>query len=130
LTHVEATMVGHPRRKRVRTRHRHAFDRRTKLGRRVLALTAAFRQQLGEHASDTVVAANIVKAARLQALSEDASAKAINGAPIDMDTVIRLARVSDLAVKRLHLDRAETKQAPFGLKAYEEQLFGKREGDQ
>jgi hypothetical protein len=55
--------------------------------------------------------AMIEKAARLAALSEDASAKALNADPrVDMDTLVRLNRLADLALRRLHLDRHRAAQ--------------------
>ena len=69
--------------------------------------------------------AMIEKAARLAALSEDASAKALNADPrVDMDTLVRLNRLADLAVRRLHLDRHRPAAPTQSLQAY---LNGKTE---
>jgi hypothetical protein len=92
-----------PKPKRNHRKAKRPFDMRTAQGQRVKALTAAFTAKLGDAASDAVVTANIRKAAELTVLAEEASAKALSGKPIDMDIVVRLARASDLAVKRLHL---------------------------
>jgi hypothetical protein len=104
---------------------RSPFDHRTRQGKRALELAAAFRARLNADPVDTVLGAAIEKAARLIALSEDASAKALNGDPrITLDDVVRLARLSDLAVKRLHLDRKPQHTGP-DLHAYLRELKAK-----
>jgi hypothetical protein len=47
MTHVDAATEPRPRRKRPKKLPRHAYDRRRRLGRRVIALAEAFRQRIG-----------------------------------------------------------------------------------
>jgi hypothetical protein len=91
------------RRKRNTRKARAAIDKRFVIGKRYKALLATFHARLGPEAvADPVIAAAAEKAARLCALSEDAAAKALRGHPgADMDLVVRLARVSDIALRRL-----------------------------
>jgi hypothetical protein len=104
MTSVDTAVSPPRRRKRGPKPPRHVFDRRTRVGRRSVELAKAFRERLG--GSDPVMLAMIEKAARLVALSEDASARALNADPrVDMDTLVRLNRLADLALRRLHLDR-------------------------
>ena len=59
------------------------------------------------------MAASIEKAARLTGLAEDAAARAARGDPrITLDDLVRLQRLADLTVRRLRLDRPQTKATP------------------
>jgi hypothetical protein len=105
-TEVGRTASRHNRRAPVR------IDKRLVIGRRIKELTATFRARLGldEADPDPVLLAAIDKAARLTALAEDASARALRADPaISLDDVVRLSRWADLCVRRLHLDRHNTK---------------------
>lgn len=116
---VAITTEAPAKRKPNKRRARVAIDKRYSLGRRYKALERMFTDRLGPAAADPVVAAAIEKAARLTALAEDASAKAVNCDPnIDMDTVVRLNRLADLALQRLHLDRRQTRPAGPTLREY------------
>jgi hypothetical protein len=108
MTFVASEVQYNPARKKRPKQRRLSlspFDKRTRAGRRAVELAKSFRERLNADPADKILAAAIEKAARLIALSEDASAKALNGDPrITLDDVVRLARLSDLAVKRLKLD--------------------------
>jgi hypothetical protein len=85
------------------------------VGRRIKLLTAAFRERAGLDVSDPdpVLLAAVEKAARLTALAEDAAARATRADPkVSLDDVVRMTRLADLSVRRLHLDRRNTKQQP------------------
>ena len=99
--------------KRNHRRVRKPFDGRYALGRRVHQLVDVFAARIPD-ADDPVTAAAIERAARLTALSEQASARALCADPaVSLDDVVRLHRASDYAVRRLRLDqRNNTKQAP------------------
>ena len=76
-------------------------------------LTAHFRQRLGPIADDPVVAGAIERAAQLQALAEAARARALRADPqVTLDDVVRLHRLSEFAVRALHLDRRNATQTP------------------
>jgi hypothetical protein len=64
-----------------------------------------FRQRLGDAGSDPVLLVAVERAARLTAYAELLSAKALRGQNVSADDVIRAHRASDMAVRRLHLDR-------------------------
>ena len=90
------------------------------LGRRATKLASIYRERLGLTADDAdpVLLDAVERAARLTALAEDASARAVRGDPqITLDDVVRLQRVSDLAVRRLHLDK-HRKSETVGLSDY------------
>ena len=90
-------------------------DHRFAIGRRIKLLTAAFRERAGLDVSDPdpVLLAAVEKAARLTALAEDAAARATRADPkVSLDDVVRMTRLADLSVRRLHLDRRNTKQQP------------------
>jgi hypothetical protein len=85
---------------------RHPYDRRTLLGRRITALAETFRRRIGfeEVAADPVLAAAVERAARLTGLAEQLSALCADPA-VSPDDVVRMSRLADQAVRRLHLDR-------------------------
>jgi hypothetical protein len=90
------------------------IDKRYAIGRRVKQLVATFRERLGlEGNPDLLLLAAIERAAQLQALAEQAAARALRGdAQVAYDDVVRLSRLAEHAVRKLHLDRHNTKQAP------------------
>jgi hypothetical protein len=91
-----------------------AIDKRLAVGRRYKQLLATFRERLGLDANpDLLLQAAVERAAQLQALSEQASARALRGDPaIAYDDVVRLARLSAHALRHLHLDRRNATQQP------------------
>jgi hypothetical protein len=99
------------------------IDKRRSNGKRYKALAATFRQRVGfdESNPDLVLATAIHRAAMLQVLAEDVAARAMKADPhISLDDVVRLARLSEIAVRRLRLD--ERKQpTPPSLSAYLQQ---------
>lgn len=112
MTHVDATVPPIHRRHRG-PKPRQPFDKRTLIGRRAVTLAATYRARLGAAAADPVVTAAIEKAARLTALAESAAARALRADPrVTLDDVVRLTRLADVSVRRLHLDRHNATQAP------------------
>jgi hypothetical protein len=107
MTTLESAYGVPPKRKRSRGKHtapRHAFDRRTRIGKRAIALARAFRERLADAAADPIVSVHIEKAARLTAYAEQLAARALNDDPrVTADDVIRAARASDLALRRAGL---------------------------
>jgi hypothetical protein len=94
------------RRKRGKKLPAHAFDRRTRTGRRAVQLAATFSQRLGDDAGDPILQVQVERAARLVAFSEHLSARALRADPaISPDDVVRASRAADHAMRRLHLDR-------------------------
>jgi len=95
-------------------RARVSIDKRFVLGRRVKQLTATFRERLGLDADpDPLLLTAIERAAQLQALAEQAAARALRADPkVAYDDVVRLSRLADHAVRRLRLDRRNTTQQP------------------
>jgi hypothetical protein len=95
--------------RRARTR----FDGRLAIGRRVKQLVILFRERLnGDAANDPVLAAAVERAAELQALAEHLRGAALRGDPAATpNAVVRITRLADLSVKRLHLDRHKPQQA-------------------
>jgi hypothetical protein len=91
-----------------------SIDKRFAIGRRIKELTAAFRARVGldvDH--DPVLLAAVEKAARLTALAEDATARATRADPrVSLDDLVRLTRLADISVRRLHLDRRNTAPQP------------------
>jgi hypothetical protein len=94
-----------------RRNHRKArrpFDGRYIIGRRVKELTATFRARLSLDGADPdpLLLTATERAAQLQALAEQAAARALRADPkVAYDDVVRLSRLADHAVRRLHLDR-------------------------
>jgi hypothetical protein len=69
-------------------------------------LTAAGRELSVE------LAAAVMKAAELVALVEDMRARALRGAEINADDLVRMQRLADASVRRLALPNAARKPAP------------------
>jgi hypothetical protein len=111
---VGPTRVSPAKPKPNKRRARVSIDKRFAIGRRIKQLTATFRARVGfDVDQDPVLLTAIDKAARLTALAEDASARALRADPkVTLDDVVRLTRLADLSVRRLHLDRHNTKQPP------------------
>jgi len=101
-------------------RARVLVDKRYAIGRRIKGLTAVYRERLCLGADpDPVLLAAVDKAAQLTALAEDAAARALRADPtISLDDVVRLTRLADLSVRRLHLDRRNTTQTTPTLSDY------------
>jgi hypothetical protein len=109
---VSVTPVTSAKPKPNKRRARVAIDKRFAVGRRIKELTATFRERLGFDANpDPLLLTAIERAAQLQALAEQASARALRADPkVAYDDVVRLSRLADHAVRRLRLDRNNTKQ--------------------
>ena len=105
---VVAKPTRHGRKARV------AIDKRLVLGRRVFELVDVFRTRVGlDVDQDPVLLAAVEKAARLTALAEDAAARATRADPkVTLDDVVRLTRLADISVRRLHLDRHVAQRPP------------------
>jgi hypothetical protein len=91
------------------------IDRRFVHGKRIAELTAILRARVGidEADPDPLLADAVEKAARLTALAEDASARALRGDPkVSLDDVVRLSRAADLAMRRLRLDQHRAPTEP------------------
>ena len=100
---------------------RHPYDRRTLLGRRITGLAETFRRRIGfeEVAADPVLAAAVERAARLTRWPRSLSARALRGdQAVSADDVVRMSRLADQAVRRLHLDRHKPQQAGVSLADY------------
>jgi hypothetical protein len=89
-----------------------AFDKRYAVGRRYMALLATYRERLHLDADpDPLLLAAVERAAELQALAEQARGRALRAeATVTLDDVVRLNRLAEQALRRLHLDRHNTKQ--------------------
>jgi|1186.fasta_scaffold02837_2 hypothetical protein len=101
-------------------RARVTVDKRFAVGRRVKELTLRFRERAGSEVDqDPLLLAAVERAARLTALAEQASARALSGDErVTLDDVVRLNRLSESAVRALRLDRRDTKQTTPTLSAY------------
>lgn len=101
-------------------RARVSVDKRYAIGRRIKRFTAVYRERLRLGADpDPVLLAAVDKAAQLTALAEDAAARALRADPkVTLDDVVRLTRLADLSVRRLHLDRRNRSQASPTLSDY------------
>ena len=100
---------GCPPKPRLRRRHSpklpRVIDGRTRIGRRARALARLYRERLGRDADDLLLAMAIEKTARLVALAEDLTARALRGQDIPPDDIVRLNGLCDLQLRRLRLDR-------------------------
>jgi hypothetical protein len=86
------------------------IDKRLAIGRRIKQLAGEFRVRLGLDAEDPLLLTAIERAAQLQALAEQAAARALRGDPkVAYDDVVRLSRLADHAMRRLNLDRHKTR---------------------
>jgi hypothetical protein len=96
------------------------IDKRFAIGRRFKELALTFRARLGLEADpDPLLLTAIERAATLQALAEDAAARALRADPkVAYDDVVRLSRLADHAVRRLHLDRRNATQKQPSLPDY------------
>jgi hypothetical protein len=113
MTQVDAVVSPGRRRKRPKKLPAHAFDRRTRMGRRAVQLAATFSQRLGEDAADPILQVQIERAAQLVAYSEVLSARALRADPaVCPDDVIRASRAADHAMRRLNLDRHKVQSGP------------------
>jgi hypothetical protein len=101
MAHVDTATEPTWRRKRSKKPPRHAFDRRTRMGRRAVQLVATFSQRLGADADDPVMSAAIRRCAETVALSESLRARALRGEPVSADDVLRITRTADVLTRRL-----------------------------
>jgi hypothetical protein len=96
-------------------RARVSVDKRFAIGKRIAQLAAVYAERAGLDASnpDPVLQAAVEKAALLTGLAEQASAGAARADPkVGLDDVVRLNRLADLVVRRLHLDQRRRPTAP------------------
>ena len=95
-------------------RARVSVDKRFAVGRRVKQLAITFRERLNLNVDgDPLLLAAVERAARLTALAEQASARALSGDPaVAYDDVVRLNRLSELALRRLRLDQRHAQTTP------------------
>ena len=107
-----ASQTPAPKRRRNHRKARKPFDGRYAIGRRIKQLAITFRERLSLDANpDPLLLTAIERAAQLQALAEQAAARALRADPaVAYDDVVRLSRLADHAVRRLRLDRRDTKQ--------------------
>jgi hypothetical protein len=84
-----------------------AIDKRLAIGRRIKQLAGEFRVRLNLDADpDPLLQMAIERAAQLQALAEQAAARALRADPkVAYDDVVRLSRLADHAMHGLRLDR-------------------------
>jgi hypothetical protein len=95
------------------------IDRRTRIGRRMKELVMLYSARLGDAALDPVVALSIQRAAELAALAEDLRWRALKGDPeATPNAIVRITRLADLSVRRLHLDRPQLQPSTPSLAAY------------
>jgi hypothetical protein len=103
-----------PRRRRWRYVPRR-IDNRTRIARRAKALREYFTSALtaaGREMTVELVAA-VGKAAELTSISEDMRARMLRGAAdVCADDLVRVERLSGVALRALHLPSAASKQAP------------------
>lgn len=123
---VHATRVSDTPRRRRRWRYvPRRIDSRTRSARRAKALREYFTAALAASGRELSVdfVAGISKTVELIALTEDLRARALRGADISADDLVRMQRLADVSVRRLHLPTASIKQAPtLGLLLRSEQL--------
>ena len=87
------------------------LDGRTEAARRTKRLVAEYVAALGgPEAVDAAMLDKVRRAAELVVVAERARAAALRG-EADLDNLVRIERLSELAVRRLHLDR---KRGPAG----------------
>jgi hypothetical protein len=117
-TPVESDAVARqtppPKKRRNHRRAHKLYDRRFAIGRLIKELTLTFRERLSlDGDPDPLLLGAIERAAQLQALAEQAAARALRADPaVAYDDVVRLSRLADHAVRRLHLDRRNATQTP------------------
>jgi hypothetical protein len=86
---------------------RRRFDGRSPTAVRIRALVRQYTAAVGDGASNPMMAAAIKRAAELQALAEEARAKAVRNGTFDPIALARIEGVADRAVRRLRLDQYE-----------------------
>jgi hypothetical protein len=109
-----------PKRRRKHRKPRKPFDGRKKICRRVKQLTLTFRERLAVGDDpDPLLLARIDRAAQLQALAEQLSARALREDPaVTSDDLVRLTRWADLAMRRLDIIGKRKEPAQMGVTAY------------
>jgi hypothetical protein len=83
------------------------YDGRSPLAVRIRILIQHYTAAVGIAARDPVMASAIKRAAELQALSEEARAKAVRNGTFDAIALARIQNTADRAVRRLGLDHHE-----------------------
>ena len=116
---VHATRVADagsktPRRRRQWRYTPRRIDNRRRAARRAKALREHYTAALATTGRELSIelAAAVMKAAELVALVEDMRARALRGAEINADDLVRMQRLADASVRRLALPNAASKQAP------------------
>ena len=118
MTSIDTTVSPPRRRKRGPKPPRHVFDRRTRVGRRAVALAKAFRARIGPDGDDPITSTAIRRCAETVALSEDLRARMLRGEAVSPDDVLRTTRAADALTRRLHLDRHRPAQTQPSLLEY------------
>jgi hypothetical protein len=85
-----------------RKRPRKALDMRTRNGRRVKALTAAYTEALGSNLSPVQQAA-VARAAFLTTIAEDLALQRLRGEPVDIDSLVRADSTARRATRDIGL---------------------------
>jgi hypothetical protein len=92
-----------------KTLSRYRFDRRTRTARRAKELAESYCDRLGDDASDPLLSAAIVRAAEPRAVAEHLRARAMQGAPVSADDVVRMERLAKSGVFEAICPQASTR---------------------
>lgn len=99
---------GEPPKRRRRAPVIARIDRRTRIARRIAAITSALLSWMGgDEAMTPLQRTDIRRAAELTALAEDARARALRAAQPDLAVVVKLEGAADRAVRRLKCNPPE-----------------------
>jgi hypothetical protein len=110
--HAKRAAVG-------RRRYRPArVDGRTRTAKRARTMFAYFRELLSNRGVDVELEAAIARAAELLALAEQLRADMLRGKLISPDDLVRVERLADTSVRRLHLPPRAATPAPLSLTDY------------
>ena len=110
--HADVAEKQRPYARKVRFVTAKHLDRRTIAARRAAAMAKEFEAELGGNLSVTQRAA-IDRAATLAACAEDCRVRCLAGDPsVNLDDLVRLERLADLAVRRLGIGRVRQSEAP------------------
>jgi hypothetical protein len=91
------------------------IDKRLASSRRIADLIAIYGQRAGLDPDDPdpLLQSAVDSAARMQALAESTSARALRGDPnVSLDDVVRLSRWADLLVRRLRINERTVPSTP------------------
>lgn len=96
-------------------RQRHRFDRRCRLGRRIVELVRTYTDALGgAKAIPSHLKAEVEAAAELTATAEQERARYAKGQPVSLEDIVRVENAAARARQRLGLDTLTSKpQAPL-----------------